>query len=891
MTGYDEFAGTLPYASELFGVYQPLLGWKSGQKSFRFDGQVIARWKAMVGSLVREASLRAAVGQSGPTAAARPRLTPPWLDSAVARQIQADALDLVVRGHRMPTTEEWQGLLSAEAVRERLDGLRTPAREALEEPGVLHLAELGVDLVPVHRASEEIRTSAHPVLIAGTEYVVTPMGAVTAGSRVEEEAYGESLAWLARTLPHLVERVVLGPEVERARKQPFIDPLADFDQDDPVRLAVLSPVGVVHIYREYFFELETFLGPPVGHVWISPGGRVELVEANTRRRLVERTMELLTETITRSELAAAEQDEIADAVREENQQDLKFGVTVSGGWNIGVAHAEASANFGFDTSHKAAQESTHRHLRQQSEKVSSEIRRNFKTTFHTREEITDTSSRRYVVQNRTEKLVNYELRRKMRKVGVQVQHVASQLCWEVYVDEPGMSLGLSELVHVARREDSGGAVEPPAAPVDPPQKVSDISVRFEFEGRPAVDPTDNTYVNGTAQLGFGLTHSIVWERAYRAPVPAPGYILQSVSMTSVERVDPDHDPASIVVPEFEIDSDNDASFTVRLRQVNFEEQPALLFMLKLVWDAPQLKKTAEERYEEQLKEFKAKQQREEKEEYITAVRERIKLASEIESRPSEDLREEERTVIFRRLIAQLMTVGGPEVHDHVRAELVRTLFDTDKMLYFVAPEWWRARPRYQAQVKFGRKLKDPIEQTESVGPEVLTEDEVIGWGGVGDQGRSNYPITEESEPARLGSSLGWLLQLDGDSRRNSFLNSPWVKAILPIRPGREKAALRWLQLAHVEGADGLEARYTGPEQELQGKTVGQALDTLAARLGALANDEQATLATEKVFESGFDPLEGGFRATGEPFEVFDQWIEILPTDQVAASEYDASAHR
>ena len=41
------------------------------------------------------------------------------------------------------------------------------------------------------------------------------------------------------------------------------------------------------------------------------------------------------------------------------------------------------------------------------------------------------------------------------------------------------------------------------------------------------------------------------------------------------------------------------------------------------------------------------------------------------------------------------------------------------------------------------------------------------------------------------------------------------------------------------------------------------------------------MASEKVFETGFDPLAGGFRPA-EPYEVFDQWIEILPTDQVAA---------
>jgi hypothetical protein len=44
-----------------------------------------------------------------------------------------------------------------------------------------------------------------------------------------------------------------------------------------------------------------------------------------------------------------------------------------------------------------------------------------------------------------------------------------------------------------------------------------------------------------------------------------------------------------------------------------------------------------------------------------------------------------------------------------------------------------------------------------------------------------------------------------------------------------------------------------------------------------------------VFTEGFDPLEGGFRAP-EPFQIFDQWIEILPTDQIAAVEYDPTLH-
>jgi hypothetical protein len=251
------------------------------------------------------------------------------------------------------------------------------------------------------------------------------------------------------------------------------------------------------------------------------------------------------------------------------------------------------------------------------------------------------------------------------------------------------------------------------------------------------------------------------------------------------------------------------------------------------------------------------------------------MAGDVPQRPSGELREEERTVIYRRLIEQLMRVGANQT-PHVTSELIRALFDVDKMLYFVAPEWWRSR---DWRHRFRQQLSSST----------LTEEDRIGWGGVGALGRDNYLITEESKPARLGSSLGWLLQLDGDDHRNAFLNSPWAKAIIPIRPGREVAASNWLQLAHVEGTDGLDAQYGGPEPDLQGKTIKEALVALAKKIAKMNTEIKNHLATETVYEKGFDPLDKGFRATGTPYEIFDQWTEILPTDQVVAVEYDPKA--
>src|SRR5437016_10926290 len=174
----------------------------------------------------------------------------------------------------------------------------------------------------------------------------------------------------------------------------------------------------------------------------------------------------------------------------------------------------------------------------------------------------------------------------------------------------------------------------------------------------------------------------------------------------------------------------------------------------------------------------------------------------------------------------------------------------------------------------------------------------------------------DGAPAKLRSSLGWLLQLDGDNLRNAFLNSPWVKAVIPVRTGKERDAINWLQQAHVEGSDGLDAQYVAsPDDPAELKsapghtvTLRDALDFLIDKIqefdrnsrtpivGNPADPEDASnhfagsLPTEAVFEHGFYPLQGGVRfdQSGTEQAIFSQWTEIMPTDQVAALavEYD-----
>src|SRR6266508_242369 len=58
MSSIEEHKGTLPYASELFGIYQPLLGWKS---------RIIAnRYERIRSSLYSELATRALINVRAP---------------------------------------------------------------------------------------------------------------------------------------------------------------------------------------------------------------------------------------------------------------------------------------------------------------------------------------------------------------------------------------------------------------------------------------------------------------------------------------------------------------------------------------------------------------------------------------------------------------------------------------------------------------------------------------------------------------------------------------------------------------------------------------------------------------------------------------------------------
>ncbi|MFD9042509.1 hypothetical protein [Streptomyces bottropensis] len=669
----------------------------------------------------------------------------------------------------------------------------------------------------------------------------------------------------------------------------------------------LSPVGLVNLFREYFFEFDNFLGTPSGHIWVSPGGTVEVVESSTRRTLVEKVVEQSEEVSRKSEESLTDQTDVSDAVKEENSNDTKLGVSATGGVNAKIYHADASLSFSTQNTVKRGAETTHKRARTQTSKVTSEIKRNFKTTFRTVTETTDTSSRRYVLQNTTSELVNYEMRRKMRKVGIQLQHVGTRLCWQIHLLDPGRELGMGDMVHVVPAPDLSAIQKPEKLP--PPE---DKQIPFHFDiaflhDKGTDDEAEETYlpVDGNPCRGIHVNNTPLTENdtidfCNKEPIPLPavpaGYKFSEI-------VSSDKHGAQLEFASIQVDAAKN-TLSWRLTYANFQTRKSLPIDVVLRYvPTEEEKKKVKELNDAAQAEYQKEVDRLQHEAYGQAVRERLRLISSMRLRSSEDLRNEERRSVFRKLIKQLPEGIYPTPNNHtpyLAAEEIQKFFDVDEMLYFVSPDFWRAgavnAPMPDAQ-STGRYPVRAIPKTEPGKTlEPLAGQTVAGWYSGSDfyalpnstsssppyEWRVNYLISEETVPAPLGSSLGWLIQIDADERRNEFLNAAWAKAVLPVRPGQEQAALAWLK--KVEGEAGLGKTYTrkaDDPDDYQG-TVGQVLDLLATHLRSLAQEKfNTTLAADKVFENGFDPLAGGFRPA-EPYQVFDQWVEVLPTDQVVA---------
>jgi hypothetical protein len=925
----ETFTGQYPYGSELFGVYQTLLGWR---------GRRARQW-FLKGYAPDRGELRQSLFKGvHPVVDA-----PPNEDGVLTRigridvgrptdsmNLTSTVLAAVAAGlpddgdHDDPAF--WSDAINDDVLLQALDReVRNEAEEMLNGTSAAHAQPATLSRVQANpmqtRSQQTMQFMERESRMAGQVKVLRDNGAV---GELKQLFFGK-----ANALDHLNDL---------AEKLGGISPFSPLDPENILSKTIVSPIGIIHLFREYFFELDSFLGSPVGHVWVAPHTSVELVEINSRRVVTEAMIDESAYSRLERYGESFTLESLHEAVSRANQQDLSFGASVSGShsWIVGSAQASSSVNY-----HQTQSESrlaVHDLMRRQTQRITTVMDKSIHTTFKTVTAEEEVSSKRYVVANPGDEVINYELRRKMRRVAVQVQDVGTYLSWQAFVDDPGRELGVAQLVHLAEPPNLANIPHPQMIVPKASQSTSEVvSIPFSPYGFLGADPagsddTDLNWRRGRAVPAddfppySGTTLSIQWTFDQKFRPPDKDYRLEAVKATAIP---PHYANVSATTPE---PPDNYAEkdgyflFTLYLDNANFHGNESIDVQLDLEWESREDQVKIQAENDKRLSTFVAEQKRAYEEAYVKAARERITMASKIAPRRYEDLRQEERIAIYRRLVRSLAPsipaqtdeeiLAGksftyPTMSDQTRhawSEILNRLFDLEKMLYFVAPEWWRPQARRQqafgseapvldanGELTFdakGNVIMKPVKQT------AVPERNAVSWGGGDEAGRSNYYITESAAPAHLGSSLGWLLQLDGDSMRNAFLNAPWVKAIVPIRPGREQDAINWLK-GVMEGADGLDGTLDAQLNELAAKVAEKHMKSATVSdMPDLIDPAQTVSATpvDRVFEFGFDPLAGGFRAQsldGNEFEIVDQWIEVVPTDQVAAVsvKYDSVTGR
>jgi hypothetical protein len=907
-----DYTSVLPYASEMFGVYQPLIGWKSKRTIHRLKKGFDKETNALVVRLEPFFERVANVEFNADCAASAHELRPaeflrPSLTTHVS--IVLSEVRTLLREARGPLDrDQWAHIVNRDVL---TNILRRQVMEYYNQLSIANCRRIA-QIAAEHRQEFQLRQAN----LRGES-----QRDITRQVNDETAIAGVLLKLIEAGRTKELNQIFFANTTFNANEAfnyalntantDFEDPYLTFDPQKNVKDVSLSPLGIVHLFRQYFFELDTFLGTPTGHVWLSPGSTVELIEVSTRKIITEKTVETSLERTVKSETSTTDQDEISEAIKQDNKDDLKLGFTSTVNQSWGTGNVSATASLNMDKTQQVARETTHKKMRQQSEKLSTEIRENYKSTFKTTTEVTDTSSKRYVLTNSTNKLINYELRRKMRQVAVQVQDVGSYLCWETFVDEPGGELGLANLIHIAQPTD--------LLPVPDQTEVPYPSDRVIAVQTNAVWDFGDTRVYGLAPVGF------------IDPPPAPeGFEVVKeagiVQLTQISASGEDFTGVWGFGGQFTPAGQLTVCVLTPPGGFRWTERVDFVVGGALRYTSTAAKKAEIDAANQAKKNAgvaaTAENDRKAKETFIKTAKERVEAASSITKRAFEELRDEERIIVYRKLIESLMTSYEYKYSDdmtrHVLCELINSIFDIDKMLYFVAPDWWKPREHAKAFVSL-QDLQSKL------------SDSLVTWSDSRPR-PDNYLITEKSAPAAMGSSLGWLLQLDGDNLRNAFLNAPWVKAVVPVRPGKEQAAINWLQNVQVEGATGLSANYAAPPDELNqirtrlGKgpadpvTIKDAIDYLCMLVSdkheesntvksypdTEINDDNKVSSTplEKVYEHGFYPLKGGFRInpndpnpdpnnTGKNFQVFDQWIEVLPTDQVVPVEvtYDPRTGR
>lgn len=578
----------------------------------------------------------------------------------------------------------------------------------------------------------------------------------------------------------------------------------------PPRLQeALSPIGIAHFYRQYFFNVNEGVGPIEEAFTVAPNETLEVVYESVRRQVQEEVQEFGSEVVSEVAEEQKDTDELTDKISSMIQRDASASVSANASGSIGVWQVGAESDGSFSTSTNRGRETATRNLREMTRRASERITKSYKLATRTLEEFTTTNMSRRIISNPGDKPVSYGLRRVFQQAKIKIQDLGPRLVWQLYIRNPGKNLVYPSFVHFREAEDFFPPDVPPG-----------------MEPRPRGGTETGTTTESLWYGSLNMTATFTLKIA-----PGPDRVVTALLIDEVKDVGggggkEDEEPrvhsvsdvsvsdAEANVYEFEITVSRGDSDTIRINYV-FTWKPAR-YVIE-AWETKRAQMAAE------LEETALQEQFEREKQLITE-------RSKIRPRAANVLREEERYEIMNRMVNHLIARGdGPSGPTPLEIEYFHRFFDLQSLFVYVHPAWWR--PSFSAA-----------------------------------DGKP-YEITAESEPAPLGKSLGWIIQEDGDDRRNAFINSPWARVCIPIKPTRERDAIRWLA-RYIEGEIGYDENK----------------DPLKSLL-----DEIESIHTKEAMPENIGPnyvtVDSSVGAPSDPafphktlYPIIDEFTTVIPTD-------------
>jgi hypothetical protein len=601
----------------------------------------------------------------------------------------------------------------------------------------------------------------------------------------------------------------------------------------------LSPIGVAHFYRQLYFNVNEGFGPIEEAFTVAPLETLEVVYQVVRRQIHEELIELGSEVVSETAIESKNTEEVSDKVSSMIQRDSSSSMSANASGSIGVWEAGASASAEFRVSSQRSREEATRRLKEITQRASERITKTFSIKTRDIDDVTTTNLTRRVIRNDSQHPVSYGLRRVLRRVLVKVQDLGPRLVWQLYVRSPGDGLARSRFVHFREAEPIAIPDVPPGLPPRPKggTDTGQTSSTLEWDK----DHGETTFPIVGTVMGTWYAPVVVQCGADR--------IIKSVSIDSITDLegggkdDPAPSPRNDLQwpAAFEERWDeNSHTYTLNIA-VNAGDARSIAISYTYTWDpsGPVM-----DEWEAARQQAVAKLTQEALNEQFERQKALITERSRIRTRPPADLRREERYEVMSRMVSHLFARGDdPSEAAPLEIEYFHRYFDIDGMFTYTHPSWWK--PRYAP---------------------VTTALE-----------RPAYEITAESEPAKMGSSLGWLIQLDGDTRRNEFINSPWARVCLPLRPGREREAIAWLA-RHVEGDIG----YDTNADPL--RTLLTDIEGIRATQEALGVDGPDYVTVDSAPSQPAQP--NAPLAPEDVFPIVNQFEVTVPTDGFVYDELD-----